>query len=895
MKRSKTATRGDAIRRVAGYAVIWAAAWLALSPATLQASDAPHTNAFGCTTCHMTHGSVFSPGLLTNAAVNLCLSCHVSGGTASAKPFASSDQALPWPGLPAGTNSSGTSHRWDSGAAGRIVSLGGAATNSTGAISPAGIYTGYYAKTYTLVITNAGSVGTARFNWSATSPGGGGGTNIITTNSVALDQGIFISFTDGTGVSFRVNDRWDLYVRTGLRQPTNTAMLSRLVNGAVVCATCHDQHLQLKTPFDPNAPTNTTAAGRHFMRINNDQHQMCLDCHAARNVTNALAGSHPVGIVVVTNSLYKTPTNLPVEKATARLGCLTCHDTHYVPGNNGVLLRMTNTVALCADCHRLADTNTPAAHLVRTNANMLWPGGQYGSLMPARTDTSFRGACINCHAVHGWPDAANPTNHYPVLLVDREENLCFTCHDSGGPAVRDVRAAFTNAFHHPVADSEQTAGRAVECLDCHNPHQALANGHVYTNVATSARNQVSNPLKGVSGVAFNYASLTNFSGVTTNLYAAIPQATNEYQICFKCHAGYGYPTYSSGTASFTTNSSSVTGSGTDWTSNLLGQVIFRANDPAAYVVTNVAGTTSLSVMPSYSGTSAAGQAYTLMSLPPGLTPVYTNGTASFTNGSMTVKGSGTAWSSGLAGLWIGLTGTPAVVYRITSVLNPTNLMIYPAYAETSSSSQRYRITGSTDVAQEFSPMNRSGHPIVTGLSNYVNSLAPRALLAAALKPPWDGNVGRQTMMCSDCHDATTTNYVATSSQGPHGSANQFILRGPNGNNWPNVSVSSFSSSWCANCHLNNSGDVHGKSEHGTCRNCHIVVPHGGKMSRLVADRDGIMPARYAWNNTLTNVLIYSYTKATDPANYPSDGTANCRTSCSRHDAGGSSSGTMENW
>ena len=108
----------------------------------------------------------------------------------------------------------------------------------------------------------------------------------------------------------------------------------------------------------------------------------------------------------------------------------------------------------------------------------------------------------------------------------------------------------------------------------------------------------------------------------------------------------------------------------------------------------------------------------------------------------------------------------------------------------------------TDIAQEFSPKNLSGHPITTGLNNYSNSKAPKALLAAALKAPWNVNVGTQTMMCSDCHDATTTNYVASAAQGPHGSANQYILRGPNAANWPNVT--SFATSWSANCHMTTS-------------------------------------------------------------------------------------------
>ena len=197
----------------------------------------------------------------------------------------------------------------------------------------------------------------------------------------------------------------------------------------------------------------------------------------------------------------------------------------------------------------------------------------------------------------------------------------------------------------------------------------------------------------------------------------------------------------------------------------------------------------------------------------------------------------------------------------------------------------------TDVAQEFSPKNLSGHPITTGLNNYSNSKAPKALLAAALKAPWNVNVGTQTMMCSDCHDATTTNYVASAAQRPHGSANQYILRGPNAANWPNVT--SFATSWCANCH-NDNLSMDGHANHhstGGCNTCHVVIPHGSKMSRLMADEDGVMPARYALNSskTTTTVHITSFTKSSST----SYGESACRTDCGHHSSG--SSTTMENW
>ena len=170
----------------------------------------------------------------------------------------------------------------------------------------------------------------------------------------------------------------------------------------------------------------------------------------------------------------------------------------------------------------------------------------------------------------------------------------------------------------------------------------------------------------------------------------------------------------------------------------------------------------------------------------------------------------------------------------------------------------------TDQAQEFSPMNMSGHPIVTGLDNYPNSLVvggKKGLLAAAMKAPWNVNVGQQTMSCTDCHN---TDAAAPAAQGPHGSAAQFILRGPNANNWPNVQNTAFSTSWCANCHNNTSTSViHGDHHNNNrCYECHIVVPHGGKISRLLGANGGGLPARYAYNNTTTTMRMTGVTKST---------------------------------
>jgi predicted CXXCH cytochrome family protein len=757
------------LRRMAKGLLIFIAA--AVFPATGFSVDPPHTDGTDyCTSCHLMHQATGAPLLnVPGGNANLCQSCHVPGGAASAKALLDGDQAMPAPGLPPGTVPGGNSHRWDSSASGRVVYLGGAANPSMGAVLSGGTNSGPYPQTYTLTVASAGNVGVARFNWTVTTPGGGYatnlsggfGNNLLTGTNVALTNGIKVTFTTATNSFYQTNDRWRIFVRTDLRHPTNSALLANLPGGHMMCSTCHDPHSQLNPPFDPNAPdytTNGLGAGRHYQVMDNSSDQMCQDCHAARSVTNSTLGSHPVNVLIATNAYYKKPGSLPLSKTGNRIACETCHAVHFSPDNDGNLVRMTNRLAFCTDCHTLADTATPARHLNVTNS-LLWPGGRTNcSTFPPITDTTLRGACENCHQAHGWPVATNTAAIFPKLLVDQEESLCFTCHGTNGPAATKVEADFSKTYRHPVNDAQQKNGRVVECNSCHNPHKALAGSHLYSTSATAARNLASNSLKGADGVAFNYAGLTNFQTVATNRYTVVPKSTGvtyEYQICLKCHSSYAW------------------GTGTP---------------------------------------------------PNGLSP---NGSAA----------------------------TPV----------------------------------ETDAAQEFSPNNKSGHPVVTGLNNYSNSIlvgstARRGLQPAALKAPWNLNVGTQTMMCSDCHN---TDAATPAAQGPHGSALQYMLRGPNAANWPNVTLANYNTSWCANCHTS-MNNVH-RSNHSSrqCYICHIVVPHGGKLSRLMADND-TMPARYAYNNTRNTSYLQAFTKnATN-----SYSSSNCKAQCHSEHSGRSPS---ENW
>lgn len=504
------------------------------------ALDPPHDSSrnINCINCHTPHGA--AGGSITRAAgnPNLCMTCHTPAGLASNRPFADIDQALP--GI------SGTSHRWDSGPSGHVKASD--ANLSTGILRSGGTFSGRIERVYTITVTSEGNSGVALFSWVDDAGNSGSG---VSGSGVTLDQGLVLNFIDSvSSPSFMQNDSWILRVRTDLRLPdfnipAERQMAARLAevtrnpdrsfnttNAKVVCSVCHDQHSQENAPFDPSAPAFSGAGsgeGRHFQRENNDLNQMCRVCHSPRDVQNSDQGSHPIRVPIPAGD-FQTPAALPLD-SNSEVSCMTCHLPHYSDSGganagegDGYILR-DHINSICMQCHTLADT--AAGSHFDTENGVLWPGGQYGSSFPAHT-AEKRGACVNCHWPHGWPDNDIQTVDFSRLWVERydtasdgsdpddAEDLCMTCHD-GAPANTNIRADFlkgtngANIFHHPVMDSEQSPGRSVECIDCHNPHKARPD----------------NRLAGVTGVDLSSNSIG--PGTANN------RDINQQELCFKCH------------------------------------------------------------------------------------------------------------------------------------------------------------------------------------------------------------------------------------------------------------------------------------------------------------------------------------------------------------------------
>ena len=201
-------------------------------------------------------------------------------------------------------------------------------------------------------------------------------------------------------------------------------------------------------------------------------------------------------------------------------------------------------------------------------------------------------------------------------------------------------------------------------------------------------------------------------------------------------------------------------------------------------------------------------------------------------------------------------------------------------------------TNLTDQALEFNPNNLSAHPVRNTLNQQTGSYAPKALTAAQMVSPWT-NVGSQTIKCSDCHEASTATI------GPQGATVKYLLKGPrrlwpynaSGKLWTLGDLKNNTNNWsndlfCNNCHVlkgsssflnnvHNDGDHHadftinGVNYKGApCVSCHIVVPHGGKRSRMIGygyQSTSPDPSPYVINNNVN--LMRGFRKAGTPNSY----------------------------
>ena len=162
---------------------------------------------------------------------------------------------------------------------------------------------------------------------------------------------------------------------------------------------------------------------------------------------------------------------------------------------------------------------------------------------------------------------------------------------------------------------------------------------------------------------------------------------------------------------------------------------------------------------------------------------------------------------------------------------------------------------------------RSWHPVMdnTGRDAAVRGgITPTSIFTL----PWSNNVGNQTMYCSDCHGSNVLSITSVipdpgKSWGPHGSANDFILKGA----WNSVTGTGKTNGLCFKCHDYSTYAGGGGAQTGfflgqepagptridghklhfdkigrvVCTWCHVAVPHGWKNKGLLVNLNDVGP------------------------------------------------------
>lgn len=305
-------------------------------------------------------------------------------------------------------------------------------------------------------------------------------------------------------VAYLWNRRDTATVYTPYISSTLKAAVGQPTGSSRLCLSCHD---------------GTIAPGAVLSRSSEISFAASMAGRSSDLGTN-LADDHPVSFsysaaAAMPNSQLKGVTALPSNvrlDSDGQMQCTSCHNPHN--DQYGKFLVMSGLGgALCISCHQKTNWGGSSHALSNSTWNGVtpdpWPNSSYSTVAD--------NACGSCHRPHG---AGQPQR---LLNYSVEETTCLVCH-SGTVAAKNILTDLNKPYRHPVFSytgvhdaAENYSGpvsKHVECVDCHNPHQA--------NSTSYAAPLVPGRLQGVPGVDFY-----------TNSY--LSTAVNEYQVCFKCH------------------------------------------------------------------------------------------------------------------------------------------------------------------------------------------------------------------------------------------------------------------------------------------------------------------------------------------------------------------------
>lgn len=225
--------------------------------------------------------------------------------------------------------------------------------------------------------------------------------------------------TAGISKLQQTSHRWDgpdtvpaAGAQAPIQAPMTTAGLRGRSGNALACVRCHSPHY------------NTYGK---FQRIQNDQDQLCLDCHRSRNVQSHLQGSHPVNInydasaTTKPGSFNSPPANANPANPTSDLNaqltatnrtvlCSTCHGVHYTDSRSSTVDGQANFANLSSGDGNLLHTDPRGAKVAAGQPDKL---NICTNCHAGKKSHNIKGQdiqCLDCHAAHVDYDPNDPNN-----------------------------------------------------------------------------------------------------------------------------------------------------------------------------------------------------------------------------------------------------------------------------------------------------------------------------------------------------------------------------------------------------------------------------------------------------------------------------------------------------
>ncbi len=551
------------------------------------------------------------------------------------------------------------------------------------------------------------------------------------------------------------------------------------------------------------------------------------------------------GTLVVGNNLSGMSPRPLLPLDNNQVQCASCHDPHIrdpAEADTIKFLRLNRfqkiapvgstfsetADIICLACHDKGKKAwAESVHANSTDANETYKSGagSAGALreFPANAKV-WEMACLNCHDTHTVPGSrrllreGTDSTSTPAKQGGNSatEETCYQCHlpvaqsilESVGNSVPDIKSDFTdiNSRHMPITTSDQpTVGTAerhnITNADLVESQTLLGKGDLLNRHAECP--DCHNPHRVMKNQLFNATGATS---AATHLHSNTTQHSNLASGALRGIWGVE-PTYTDTTFMALPSSYTVKqGDGGSGASTLRSaghvtreyQICLKCHSNYGYVDDGLYATLTRPALGSFTG------------------------------------------------------GTPSGTNQLTRYTNQA--MEFAANANDS-------LTGADQKESSSATANRrSFHPVIwpTG-----RTLSERGGMANLWLSPWNGSsggfIGNQTMYCSDCHGSSTANGTSTPNSnkpwGPHGSANNFILKGT----WDIATGSGQQGGLCFKCHNYSNYATRNSTQSGFCCSkdsnlhgyhadkigkmrctwCHVAVPHGWKNKAFLVDLNNV--------------------------------------------------------